>query len=64
MRKRYMIDQKLTTTELAERWGVTERHLINMRSQGKSIPYMKLRGKVFYMLKDVEEAEQPERIDA
>jgi len=58
------MQEQYTTKELAERWGVTERHLINMRSQGKSIPYFKIRGKVFYAAKDIEAAEQPERIDA
>lgn len=49
----------ITPRELAQKWGVTEQHLANMRNLGKH-PYLKIRGRVFYSADEIAKLEAPE----
>lgn len=44
----------LTTKELAERWKVPAKSLVDSRSQGSGPAFYKIGGKVRYDLRDIE----------
>lgn len=44
----------LTSKELADRWKLSERTIINMRSENRGVPATKLGRSVRYLLSDVE----------
>jgi len=52
----------ITTKQLAELWGVTEQHLINMRNKNKH-PYVKIGGRVFYDLYEMTEMRRMQFFD-
>lgn len=53
----------ISPKELAARWGVSEGHLANTRSDGSSpIPYLRIGGVVRYELGEVESFEAASRI--
>ncbi|MCW2813173.1 MAG: hypothetical protein JWN84_628 [Nocardioides sp.] len=43
----------LTSTQLAERWGVSTGHLANLRHHGEGINYLKIGSRVAYRYADV-----------
>jgi Helix-turn-helix domain len=57
-----MADRFLCQKLLAKRWGISHRTLENWRYRGHGLPFLKLGGKVFYKIEDVEayEARQTE----
>lgn len=51
------IDKLLKPADLARRWGVSVKHLANLRSSNKGPRYIKPIGKVMYRLDDIIEYE-------
>lgn len=51
------MSDRLTTAQLAKRWGLSEKWLRQKRWLEQPPPYVKVRGKVFYDLADIEKYE-------
>jgi hypothetical protein len=51
-------DMLLTERQLAARWSFSPGSLANARSQGRSIPYVRIGSRVRYRLSDVLAAER------
>lgn len=49
-----MADRFLCQKQLARRWGISHRTLENWRYRGRGLPFLRLGGKVFYKIEDVE----------
>lgn len=49
-----MADRFLCQKQLARRWGISHRTLENWRYRGQGLPFLKLGGKVFYRIDEVE----------
>lgn len=52
-----IIEKSLSPSELSERWGMSVSHLANMRCQNIGMPYIKIRNKIRYWLRDIEKQE-------
>ena len=52
-----MTIQHITEKELAKRWGISHRTLQRWRSDGETLPYIKIGGRVRYTIKAIEQYE-------
>ena len=49
-----MAEQFLCQKQLARRWGISHRTLENWRYRGQGLPFLRLGGKIFYRVEEVE----------
>lgn len=49
-----MAEQFLCQKQLARRWGISHRTLENWRYRGQGLPFLRLGGKIFYKIEEVE----------
>ena len=55
-------EQLLTRRDLAERWQVSERHILKLHSRGKAPEYLRIGGVIRYKLSAIEEYEKNNKV--
>jgi predicted site-specific integrase-resolvase len=49
-----MVDRFLCQKQLAQRWGISHRTIENWRYRGRGLPFLRLGGKIYYSVEDIE----------